>query len=70
MHPCVEHKMQTVAEQAVGEHQPRKFKGQSIALHDYYSNATANWRQATVVYQMGPLTYEIKVDGQVRSAHP
>ena len=26
IHPCVEHKMQTVAEQAVGEHQPRKFK--------------------------------------------
>ena len=47
IHPCVEHKMQTVAEQSVGEHQPRKFKeGQSIALRDYRPNATAKWRQA------------------------
>ena len=66
---AIEHKMQIVAEQSVGEHQPRKFKGQSIALRDYRPNATANWRQAIVVHQMGPLTYEVKVDGQVRSAH-
>ena len=62
--------MQTVAEQSVGEHQPRKFKeGQSLALCDYRPNAIAKWRQATVVHQIRPLTYEVKVDGQVRSAH-
>ena len=67
---ATEHKMQTAAKQAVGEHQPRKFEeGQSIALCDYRPNTTAKWRQATVVHQMGPLTYEVKVDGQVRSAH-
>ena len=67
---ATENKMQTVAEQAVGKHQPRKFKeGQSVALRDYHPNATAKWRQGTVVHQMGPFTYEVKVDGQVRSAH-
>ena len=67
---ATEHQMQTVAEQSVGEHQPRNFKErQSVALWDYRPNATAKWRQAIVVHQMGPLTYEVKGDGQVRSAH-
>ena len=70
VHPCVEHRMQTVAEQAVGEHQPRKFnEGQTIALRDFRPNATTKWRQATIVRQTGPLTYEVDLNGQSRQAH-
>lgn len=43
-----------------------RFKeGQSVALHNYHTNAAAKWRQATVIHQMGPLTYKVKVDEQV-----
>ena len=70
IHPCVEHRMQSVAEQTIGEHQPRVFKErQPVALMDFRPNATTKWRQATVIQQKGPLTYDIEVDGQFRSAH-
>ena len=70
IHPCIEHRMQIVAEQTIGEHQPRLFKErQPVALRDFRPNATTKWRQATIIQQKGPLTYEIEVEGQVRMAH-
>ena len=72
IHPCVENRMKTVAEKGVGDHKPRLFKeGQSVALRDFCPRATTSdkWRQALVKKQLGPLTYEVEVAGQVRSAH-
>ena len=70
IHPCVEHRMQTAAEKGIGEHKPRKFNvGQSVALRDFWPNATTKWRQATITKQTGPLTYEVNLNDQTRQAH-
>lgn len=41
LHPCVDHRMQTMAEQGIGGSQPRKFSEcQSIALGNFCPNAS------------------------------
>ena len=67
---CVGNRMKIVAEKGVGEHKPRLFKeGQSVALCDFHPYATTKWHKALVKKQLGSLTYEVEVYGQLHSAH-
>ena len=41
IYPCVKHRMHILAEQTIGEHQPRVFKErQPLALRNFHPNAT------------------------------
>ena len=60
IYSCIHHRMQTLAEERVGEHQPiarQCKKGQySSTIHDFKCY-TAKWYQATIIKQTRLLTY-------------
>ena len=62
--------MTVVTEEHVGSHSPRRFEpGQEVYLRDLRPSATSKWVPASIVRQLGPLGYEINVNGCTRQVH-
>ena len=40
-----------------------------VMVHDLCPNATKKWRKGTVIKVLGPLNYEVTIDGHSRQAH-
>jgi len=54
----------------VGDHQPRAFiANDEVMVRDLRPNATAKWRGGIVTRVLGPLNYEVMLDGHMRQAH-
>ena len=70
VHPCTSQRLEETAEMQVGNKQPRSFVGNDhIMVHDLHPNATKKWRKGTVIKVLGPLNYEVTIDGHSRQAH-
>ena len=54
----------------VGDKQPRSFSvNNNVMVRDLRPNATDRWRKGIVTKVLGPLNYEVTVDGHSRQAH-
>jgi len=70
VHPCTPQRVEQSVELKVGDHQPRAFiANDEVMVHDLQPNATVKWRAGTVTRVLGPLNYEVMVDGHMRQAH-
>ena len=57
-------------EERVGDKSPQMFEvGQMVLLRDLRPAATSKWRPAVISRKVGPLAYEVSIDGQTRQAH-
>ena len=70
VHPCTSQRLEQAAEMQVGEKKPRKFAvNDNVIVRDLRPNATDKWRKGIVTKVLGPLNYEVMVDGHSRQAH-
>ena len=70
VHPCTPQRVEQSVELKVGDHQPRAFvTNDEVMVRDLRPNATDKWRTGTVTRILGPLNYEVLVDGHTRQAH-
>lgn len=70
VHPCMAQRMSIAAEERVGDHAPRTFQdGQAAYLRDLCPTASSKWVAATIIHKLGPLVYEVAVNGHTRQAH-
>ena len=70
VHPCTAQRLEQAAEMKVGDKQPRRFAADdNVMVRDLRPNATVKWRKGTVTKVLGPLNYEVIVDGHSRQAH-
>ena len=54
----------------VGNKQPRSFvSNEYVMIRDLRPSATKKWRKGTVIKVLGPLNYEVTIDGHSRQAH-
>ena len=54
----------------VGDKQPRSFAvNKNVMVRDLHPNATDRWRKGIVTKVLGPLNYEVTVDGHSHQAH-
>ena len=70
VHPCTLQRLEQAAEMQVGDKQPRSFAvNDNVMVRDLRPNATDRWRKGIVIKVLGPLNYEVTVDGHSRQAH-
>ena len=70
VHPCSSQRLEETAEMQVGNKQPRSFVvNDHVMVRDLHPNATKKWRKGTVIKVLGPLNYEVTVDGHSCQAH-
>jgi len=70
VHPCISQRLEQAAETQVGDKQPRTFTVKdNVMVRDLRPNATDRWRKGVVTKVLGPLNYEVSVDGHFRQAH-
>ena len=54
----------------MGDKQPRTFAvSDHVIVRDLRPNATDRWRRGIITRILGPLNYEVSVDGRSRQAH-
>jgi len=62
--------LEQAAEMQVGDKQPRTFTvNDNVIVRDLRPTATDRWRKGVVTKILGPLNYEVSVDGRSRQAH-
>ena len=70
VHPCTSQRLEQAAEMQVGEKQPTKFAvNDNVMVRVRRPNATDKWRKGIVTKVLGPLSYEVMVDGHSHQAH-
>ena len=70
IHPCMSQRMSVNIEKRVGDKSPGAFEtGQAVLLRDLRPAVNNKWRPAVISRKLGPLAYEVNVDGQTRQAH-
>ena len=70
VHPCTPQRVEQTVEKQVGDHQPRHFTVNSdVMIRDLRPNATEKWRKGIITKVLGPLNYEVNIDGYTRQAH-
>lgn len=70
VHPCTPQRVEQTVEKHIGDHQPRHFSVNSdVMIRDLRPNATEKWRKGTIMKTLGPLNYEVNIDGHTRQAH-
>ena len=70
VHPCMSQRMSVTIEERVGDKSPRVFTtGQAVLLRDLRPTAASKWRPAIISRKLGPLAYEVSIEGQPRQAH-
>ena len=70
VHPCTPQRVEQSVELKVGDHQPRAFiANDEVMVRDLRPKAADKWRTSTVTRVLGPLNYEVLVDGHTRQAH-
>jgi len=54
----------------LGDYKPRGFvTSDKVMIHDLRPNANEKWCKGTVTRVLGPLNYQVLVDGHTRQAH-
>jgi len=70
VHPCTSQRLEQFAEILVGDKQPRTFTVNDKAIVcDLRPSALDRWRKVIVTKTLGPLNYEVSVDGRSCQAH-
>ena len=70
VHPCLSNTLSAKAEMKVGSTPLRNFdEGQEVLVRDHRPNTKVKWRRARILARLGPLNYEVSIDGQTRMAH-
>ena len=70
VHPCLSDHLTQKAEANVGTKQPRQFKeNQKVVVRDFRPHRPAKWYQSTILKCLGPLTYEVLMEGKLRQVH-
>ena len=70
VYPCTAERLEQTTEMQVGDKQPRRFAANdNVMVRDLHPNATDKWRRGVVTMVLGPLNYEVTVDGHSRQAH-
>ena len=70
VHPCTPQQIEQTVEKHIGDHQPRHFSVNSdVMIRDLRPNAAEKWRKGTITKILGPLNYEVNIDGYTRQAH-
>ena len=66
VHPCLSDHLTQKAEANVGTKQPRQFKeNQKVVVRDFRPHRPAKWYQSTILKRLGPLTYEVLMEGKL-----
>ena len=64
VHPCLSNTLSTKAEMKVGSTLLRNFdEGQEVLVRDHRPNTKTKWRRAKILARLGPLNYEVSIDG-------
>ena len=70
IHPCMSQRMSIAIEERVDNKSPQTFTvGEAVLLRDLRPSAASKWRAAFISCRLGPLAYEVNIDGQTRQAH-
>ena len=70
VHPCLSGHLTQKAEDSVGSKQPRQFKvNQKVLVRDFRPHCPTKWYQTTILKCLGPLTYEVLMEGKPRRVH-
>ena len=70
VHPCLSNTLSAKAEMKVGSTLLRNFdEGQEVLVRNHRPNTKVKWRRARILAQLGPLNYEVSIDGQTRMVH-
>ena len=70
VHPCTSERIEQATENNMGDHQPRHFSTSSkVMIRDLRPNAPEKWRKGTITKVLGPLNYEVDINGYFRQAH-
>ena len=70
VYPCTPQRVEQTVEKHIGDHQPWHFSVNSdVMIRDLRPNATKKWRKGTITKFLGPLNYEVNIDGYTRQAH-
>ena len=70
VHPCMAQRMSIAAEERVGSQSPRTFAdGQAVYVRDLRPSASSKRASANIVQKLGPLAYEVSINGYLRQAH-
>ena len=69
VYPCTAERLEQTIEMQVGDKQPRFSTNDNVMVRDLRPNATGKWRRGVVTKVLGPLNYEVTVDGHSHQAH-
>ena len=70
VHPCTPQRLEQTVEKQVEDHQPRHFTTNSdVMIRDLRPNATNKWHKGIITKVLGPLNYEVNIDGYTHQAH-
>ena len=70
VHPCTSQRVEQSFELKEGDYQPRAFvTNDEMLVCDLRLNATDKWYTGTIIRVLGPLNYEVLVDGHTHQAH-
>ena len=70
VHPCTPQCLEQTIEKRVGNHQPRSFTINSdVLVRDLRPNSSTKWRKGTISKVLGPLNYQVRIDGYECQAH-
>ena len=70
VHPCLSDRLTQKAEASVGSRQPSKFDvNQKVVVCDFQPHCPDKWYKATISKCLGPLTYEVVMEGKICKVH-
>ena len=70
VHPCTPQRLEQTVEKQVEDHQPGHFTTNSdVMIRDLRPNATNKWHKGIITKVLGPLNYEVNIDGYTHQAH-
>ena len=70
VHPCTRQCLEQTVEKRVGDHQPRSFTINSdVLVRDLRPNSSTKWCKGTISKVLGPLNYQVRIDGYECQAH-
>ena len=70
VHPFLSQKLSAKAEVKIGSTPLNNFEeGQEVLIHDHRPDTKSKWRKAKILTCLGPLSYQVTVDHQTRTAH-
>ena len=70
VHPCTPQHLEQTIGKLVGDHQPRSFTINSdVLVRDLCPNSSTKWHKGTISKVLGPLNYQVRIDGYECQPH-